>query len=262
MTLRARRAGNRDGGVGAQILASANDELRLLSADLPERERAEVATYWSYHRRRYSILLEDVLPRLDAVCGRPPARVLDVGPNLQTGLLRRARPAAVIDTLGFAHPFFPPRPGERHIELDLNDVRSPGAPSGDGSYDVVLMAEVIEHLHTAASLVLGHLAEWLNEKGVLIVQTPNAVALHKRLRMLAGHNPYEPIRESRENPGHFHEYTVPELVAEARPAGLSPVRWSTANYFGGSGASRLYAALGPLLPASLRHGMTLWLRRA
>jgi SAM-dependent methyltransferase len=158
-----------------------------------------------------------------------------------------------VDTLGFAHPLFPPRDGERHIEADLN------APPGDGdtSYDLVVAAEVIEHLHSSPVTVLRHLASWARPGGWVLLQTPNAVALHKRLRMLAGRNPIEPIRLDPSNPGHFHEYTLGELRDAAREAGLGVGGWRTANYFG---SNRAYAALGRVLPPSLRHGITIWLR--
>jgi SAM-dependent methyltransferase len=159
-----------------------------------------------------------------------------------------------VDTLGFADPPFPPREGERHIEADLN---SP-AGDGDASYDLVVAAEVIEHLHTSPVTVLRQLATWARPGGRLLLQTPNAVALHKRLRMLAGRNPIEPIRVDAANPGHFHEYTLGDLRDAARGAGLAVGGWRTANYFG---SNRAYAALGRVLPPSLRHGITIWLQR-
>jgi SAM-dependent methyltransferase len=172
----------------------------------------------------------------------------------ETTLLRSA--GATVDTFGFTHPLFPPRPHERHVDADLNDT----AAGGDGSYDLVVMAEVIEHLHAAAAGVLRGLASWLRPDGALIVQTPNAVALHKRLRMLAGRNPLEPIRADPANPGHFHEYTLGELRDAAADAGLAVAGWRADNYFGAGHRARAYAALGRVLPPSLRHGITIWAR--
>ena len=57
--------------------------------------------------------------------------------------------------------------------------------------------------------------------GVLVVQTPNAVSLPRRLAMLGGRNPYELIREDATNPGHFREYTAAELRRYAAVAGLA-----------------------------------------
>ena len=208
-------------------------------------KRSEWETYLRYHRRRYEVLMEVVTPL-------HPARVLNVGPMFETEMLREA--GATVDTLGFANPLFPPRSGEGHIEMDLNEPST----QGDGSYDAIVMAEVIEHLHTAPVEVLRHLATWLRPGGMLVIQTPNAVALHKRLRMAAGRNPLEPIRSDRTNPGHFHEYTLGELLDAAHAAGLEPAGVRAENYFG---TNRAYHALGRVLPRSLRHGLTVSLRR-
>jgi SAM-dependent methyltransferase len=204
--------------------------------------------YLAYHARRYATLRSLALEL-------GGTRVLNVGPMFETRMLREA--SLHVDTLGFPHPLFPPRDGERHVEVDLN------APAieGDGSYDLVVAAEVIEHLHSSPVLVLRYLASWLRPGGWLLLQTPNAVALHKRLRMLAGRNPIEPIRLDPAKAGHFHEYTLGELRDAASEAGLAVGGWRADNYFGAGAAARAYAALGRVLPPSLRHGITLWLRR-
>ena len=211
--------------------------------------RRECSAYLDYHARRYATLMA-VLDDLLAGCARP--RILDVGPMFETGMLRAS--GATVDTLGFANPLFPARGPERHLEVDLN---APAEP-GDGAYDAVVLAEVIEHLTRAPAPVLEWLSTWLRPAGWIVVQTPNAVALHKRLRMLAGRNPIEPVRADARNPGHFHEYTLAELRAAAADAGLAVGGWRTENYFG---TNRAYAALGRVLPPSLRHGITVWLRR-
>jgi hypothetical protein len=237
-------------------------DLGAIVGTLDERDRAEVVGYWEYHARRYSSLVDLVLAQMPADGPAAPLRILDVGPNFQTALLRQAIPEAIVDTLGFEHPFFPPRDGERHIELDLTATEADDAPVGDGGHDVVVMGEVIEHLHTAPVVVLRYLAQWLHPGGMIVVQTPNAVALHKRMRMALGRNPYEPIRLSQKNPGHFHEYTVEELEHTAREAGLTPAGHFTGNYFGGPDRlHQAYAALGSALPERLRHGITMWMRR-
>jgi SAM-dependent methyltransferase len=214
--------------------------------------RSEWGDYLDYHARRYATLRALAA---DLLAGRAEPRILNVGPMFETRLLRES--GATVDTLGFPHPLFPPRDHERHLAADLNETSEPG----DGSYDLVVMAEVIEHLHASPVTVLGNLATWLRPGGAMLIQTPNAVALHKRLRMLAGRNPLEPIRGDPGNPGHFHEYTLGELRDAAGRAGLTVAGWRTENYFGASRAARAYAALGRVLPPGLRHGITIWLRR-
>jgi len=220
--------------------------------------RAEWSEYLRYHRRRYELLLATVR---QVLAGRDSPRVLNVGPMFETALLRERVPGAVVDTLGVAHPLFPPRAGERHIELDLNRAGDGSAPAGDASNDAIVMAEVIEHLYTSPVLVLRYLSSWLRPRGALVLQTPNAVALHKRLRMLAGRNPLEPIRESPAKAGHFHEYTLGELREAAEAAGFVVEGSKAANYFGATVGARAYAAIGRALPPGMRHGVTVWLRR-
>ena len=129
-------------------------------------------------------------------------------------------------------------------------------------YDLVVMAEVIEHLPVSPSHVFAFLASLLRPGGYLLLQTPNACSLSKRLRMLCGRNPFELIREDMHNPGHFREYTVRELADYAGAAGFRVRRVHTANYFSGQKwYSRALAGVSRALPAQLRNGITLWLER-
>jgi SAM-dependent methyltransferase len=218
----------------------------------------EARAYVDYHVVRYARLLSLVG---ELAADRPPAelRILDVGPNVQTALLRHAHPAAAVDTLGFAHPGLGSRAHERHTEFDLNcaadRARWPDLAPG---YDVVVAAEVVEHLYTRLATVLACMASWLRPGGSLVIQTPNGAALHKRLRLLAGRSPVEPPRESRGNPGHFHEYTLAELREQAAAAGLTVLRLEVVNYFSGAGpVARAYGLAGRAMPPGLRHGVTL-----
>jgi trans-aconitate methyltransferase len=208
--------------------------------------------YLRTHRRRYAVLLA-------LVESLAPRRVLVVGPSFESALLRERFPDATVNTLGWLDHRFPLREGERHVELDLNAHEHPELEQ----HDVVVCCEVIEHLHVPPSPVLRFLATGLVPGGHLVLQTPNATALPKRIRMLLGRNPYEPIRSEPGNPGHFHEYTVPELRAAVEGAGLEITRLLTANYFDhGSRKNRVYRAVGSVLPPTLREGITVVARRA
>lgn len=233
----------------------------------PERSRildSEAIAYVGYHAERYARLLSLIDELAAAV--RPPdrLRILDIGPNIQTELLREAHPGAVVDTLGFTHPAIPPRGHERHIEFDLNRLNTPGrSPQLAAVYDVVILAEVVEHLHISLATVLRCVAGWLRSPGHVVVQTPNGAALHKRIRLLLGRSPVEPPRETPGNPGHFHEYTLAELRDQVAAARLAIDRLEVANHFGGQGVrNRLYRAAGRALPPTLRHGVTLCARPA
>jgi Methyltransferase domain len=216
--------------------------------DLSRRYTApEEQVYLRTHAERYRLLL-DLVAELGA------KRILVVGPSYESVLLRETWPETQVNTLGWLDHRFPLREGEHHMELDLNDLDYPELEL----HDAVVCGEVIEHLHVSPVPVLRFLASGLEDGGHLILQTPNATALPKRLRMLLGRNPYEPIREEPGNPGHFHEYTVGELSAAVDAAGLEVTRRLTANYFDhGSRKNRLYRTIGPVLPGTLREGITI-----
>jgi len=63
------------------------------------------------------------------------------------------------------------------------------------------------------------------------VQTPNAAALVKRVALALGRHPYDPLRASREDPGHIREYTRSELLAALEAAGFVVERHAFASYF-------------------------------
>jgi SAM-dependent methyltransferase len=222
---------------------------------------AQSQGYVVYHARRYARLLEAVEDLVARVRGRDPVHILDVGPNVQTALLRKLHPEAIVDTLGFAHPAVPADNLARHVRFDLNETPDSSRwPAADRRYDVIVMAEVLEHLYVPAQAVLGFLAQQVRPPGFILLQTPNAAALHKRLALLRGDNPVEAPRLSRENPGHLHEYTLAELRDQVAASGLT-IDWLRAeNYFGSGTGARLYQAAGQLLPATLRHGVTVCLR--
>jgi SAM-dependent methyltransferase len=214
-----------------------------------------VDAYRAVHEPRYEVLLRTVRELAPA-----NPRILDVGPSYEAEELRRL-PAAV-DSLGFGDPRFAPPEGGRHIEFDLRNAEARELWPELRDYDVVVCAEVIEHLPISAVHPLRLLATALRPGGWLVLQTPNAARLTNRLRLLVGRNPFEPLREDSANPGHLREYTVDEVLALGRRAGLELGGWLTADYFvTGSRRNTVLRRLGPFVPPRLRAGITVWLRR-
>ena len=140
---------------------------------------------------------------------------------------------------------------------DLNQAQEPGEWIPGSPHQLIILAEVIEHLYTAPSLVLAFLKTFLAPGGILLIQTPNAASLDKRLALLRGRNPYEPIRESRQHPGHFREYTGPELAAYCAEAGLTVEEIILRDFYP---VRPRYALLHRWFPG-LRQGLTLLARR-
>lgn len=228
--------------------------------------RAGDEGYSAYHAPRYAFLL-DLLGRHGA---GPESALLDIGPSLLTTLIREELGIAA-DSLGFGEDGAS-LGGGRHFSFDLNQSQSPESWRRDlPRYDFIVMAEVLEHLHTAPPLVLAFVKSLLTDHGVLVLQTPNAASLSKRIKLLLGRNPYEMIRVDPKNPGHFREYTRKELSALAADLGFRVEERATSFYFDArfahlasgetAGKRRILGTaknlIYRLLPAPLREGITM-----
>ncbi|MBK9577196.1 MAG: methyltransferase domain-containing protein [Fibrobacteres bacterium] len=217
-----------------------------------------MADYLIGHRKRYEYLLEVVRK----FSGGPSIEILDVGPSPFTRMLLWEYKR--VQTLGFgaARDLFCQIPSDvPHHAFDLNDSewveRWPVLPK----FDMIVFAEVIEHLHVAPEHVLAFLSSCLKPGGTIICQTPNAVSLDKRIHMVAGTNPFEPIRQDSSNPGHFRESTRKELVRFGESAGLEVVFHQYRNYFISPRRSmRMIDRISAPFP-SLRRGQTIVFRR-
>jgi SAM-dependent methyltransferase len=228
---------------------------------------AVAVDYARFHAPRYAYLLR----LLD---GRVPSdgRVLDVGWSNLTGDIHE-RFGVAVDALGFDADGRIASGDYYHF--DLNDCQFRDRWRNDlPEYEVIVFAEVLEHLHTSPALVLGYLARHVKPGGSIIVQTPNAAAVQRRVKLLLGRNPYELIREDATNPGHFREYTGRELRAYAEAVGMRCERVEYRSYFDnrysrhgaaptrrGRLAGTLKNWLYPVLPPTWRPGLTAVLRK-
>lgn len=223
--------------------------------------------YVAFHAPRFAYLL-DLLATLGI---DDKTSVLDIGRSRLTDLIT-ARFGGRVDSLGFEPNT--QTPTGNHYHFDLNDAQTEGRWRRDvPRYGVIVMAEVIEHLYTAPELVLRFLRTLVADNGLVVIQTPNAAALPKRIKLLLGRNPYEMIRVDPTNPGHFREYTAKELARIAESAGFEVVRRENRWYFDGRFAHhgqvpRYQPVVGtiknlvyPLLPGSWQFGMTFVIRR-
>ncbi len=236
-----------------------------LSKDLD----AESRHYISTHAKRFSYLIRFI----KSVRASLPnaAVVMDIGPGFFTEILQINLPGDEIHTLGFDHlesrgghfPAFIQIDKDRFSAFDLNNSQYPEKWIRPAMADIVVMGEVLEHLYTSPVHIFRFISSFMKPGGYLVLGTPNAVALQKRLTLLSGRNPYEQIRESRDNPGHFREYTVPELKQLARDAGLETHAYEIKNYFKRSSRKGvLYDQMvGAILPASFRTGINIVFRK-
>jgi len=222
---------------------------------------ADAARYLDYHRRRYAYLLGFVERVLQGQVipegGR--ARVLDVGMSHQTRLLREVFPSAELATLGFYDHRFAQMEGVLHTSFNLNHASQETKWPRLEPFDLILLAEVIEHLYVPPTWVLRMLRGLLRPGGVLLVQTPNPVNLARRIALLGGKSPFEIIRDDETNPGHYCEYTVEHLVYLAETTGMEVMEYDVANYFGEK--KPLYNIACAVLPGQMAEGITILMRR-
>ncbi len=220
---------------------------------------ADAASYLDFHRRRYEYLIGfvDRILRAQTPRAGEPLRVLDVGMSHQTLLINDLFPRVELSTLGFYDERYA-NTRAVHTEFNLNGA-SPDAFLPLPPFDLILLAEVIEHLYTPPTRVLAMLKELLRPGGVLLIQTPNPVNLARRLALLAGRSPFEIIRDEPNNPGHYCEYTVEDLLFLAETTGFDVLEFSVKNYFGEH--KPLYNLVCNLLPGHLAEGITMLLRR-
>jgi Methyltransferase domain len=182
------------------------------------------SSYLAFHAPRYAYLLDVISHRAPT-----PERVLDIGRSVLTEILH-ARLGVPVDTLGLRADR--DAPTGRQFQFDLNQCQDRLKWRRDlPTYDLVVMAEVIEHLYTSPSLVLPFVRSLMNPRAILVVQTPNAAAFSVRMKLLLGHNPYHRISEDAANPMHFREYTEKELWDYAEGAGFEVLESQMRSYF-------------------------------
>lgn len=191
--------------------------------------------YLNFHWDRFTYLTREVI-RLAALHNYPnsPVTIMDIGPHFQTTLIREALgPSAIIHTLGWENvkEVVPPGTVNKHFLFDLNDSPFQDRWIDCPQHDIVVMAEVFEHLYTAPEYFLGFIRKLLKPGGHLLIGTPNAVSLSRRIGMLKGRNPFERIRVTLHNPGHFREYTVNELQDYAHKTGFSVESHLLADFY-------------------------------
>jgi SAM-dependent methyltransferase len=86
-------------------------------------------------------------------------------------------------------------------------------PYEANSFDVVIFAEIIEHLTNDPCKVLREIKRVLKPNGTLILTTPNVARLENVAKMLAGVNIYDPYSGYGAYGRHNREYNSHELVA-------------------------------------------------
>lgn len=100
-----------------------------------------------------------------------------------------------------------------------------------GAFDLVMMSDVIEHLHESPRYMLNVGIGAIREGGVVLITTPNSANLRKRLSVLFGGTNYPPALDFFESSGiwrgHVREWTIGETVCLLQWMGLMDIQVKT-----------------------------------
>lgn len=116
------------------------------------------------------------------------------------------------------------------IETILATVGVDPVPLPEGSIDVIFAGDVIEHLPHTPRHFMAEVMRLLRPGGWHVQDTPNAVSLFTRLKMLVGISNWphlDGVWEPEFNVYHHKEYTRAELMSLFERAGLEGIRATT-----------------------------------
>ena len=106
-------------------------------------------------------------------------------------------------------------------------------PFDRGSFDVVCIFGVIEHLHESPREILNAAGTMLREGGVVAIVMPNSVNVRKRLSVLRGRSNFPAVEGFYSSPcpwrGHVREYTLGETAYIVRASGFEVALKRTFN---------------------------------
>ena len=174
------------------------------------------------------------------------ARLLDVGCG--TGglaeLLRDARRARVVGVE--PDPLRAARARERGIEVH-EGLLSPSLAATLGTFDVVLYADVLEHLVDPLG-ELKKVAQFLAPDGVMIISVPNVAHWSVRVNLLRGRFNYAPTGIM--DATHLRWFTSRTLLQLLKRAGFTPVH---VKHSAGFSLPCYQNTMLSRIPARLRH---------
>ncbi|MEO5590700.1 MAG: class I SAM-dependent methyltransferase [Gemmatimonadaceae bacterium] len=108
----------------------------------------------------------------------------------------------------------------RNSGIDFRRNNGDGLPFEPGTFDMVMMHDVLEHIHDSPRELMNDLVELVRPGGYLFATVPNQVNIKKRLEVLAGRTnltAYETFYWSNDPwRGHIREYVRDDLVKLAR----------------------------------------------
>jgi SAM-dependent methyltransferase len=102
--------------------------------------------------------------------------------------------------------------------VDLNDPT--WIPGEMHRYDLVICAEVIEHVYCPPGVLISRIRKVLAPGGIAVITTVNLARLSNRARLALGRELFAPFEPAKLVMGHLREYTLIELVSQMTRGGF------------------------------------------
>ncbi len=118
--------------------------------------------------------------------------------------------------------------------------------SPDTLFDLVIFAEVIEHIPRPPHELLFDLGRQLKPGGLMVITTPNLYRLTNKLRFLRGRPIFAEFYADALEMGHFREYSLPELNQAVNRTNLTTVE--SKEVFWADGSRPLLSYLTKKIP--------------
>ena len=99
----------------------------------------------------------------------------------------------------------------RRYDYDQFNIEEARFPYADEAFDVVVFAEILEHLLSDPVAVMREIRRVLVPGGTLVLTTPNVARAENAFRLVAGDNIYDPYSGYGPYGRHNREYTEAEL---------------------------------------------------
>lgn len=132
------------------------------------------------------------------------------------------------------------------FEYQHFNVESDIFPYADNKFDLVIFAEIIEHLLNDPCRVLREIKRVLKPSGVLILTTPNVARLENSARLISGENIYDPYSGYGPYGRHNREYNRHDLVRLLEHEGFDVEEHFTADVHANNAPA--YCSLADLAP--------------
>jgi 2-polyprenyl-3-methyl-5-hydroxy-6-metoxy-1,4-benzoquinol methylase len=176
----------------------------------------EMNSYYEISRERYYLTLR-YLAEIDLPS---PAKVLDVGGG-QFAILA-SKLFGDQATIGDISDAYRAPADEAGAQFQVCNLLEDDPPPFKGAFDLVILAEVVEHMPLPPYVVLSKVRGWLRPGGALLVTTPNLFRLRNLIRMVRGRDPFDRFMLPRADVGvgHQTEYSADHLDWQLKEAGF------------------------------------------